>query len=210
MATTPSRVSSRPSPRASYKSLPLNRIEHYLIGRHCSHNNCYIQVSHAATIQDIHEALNRVPRAHFSVQTLASQSRPQSGHKAQLTAKPSSYRCKALQQLLLTLPNSPAYNLPQAPQSPHPTPAGENLQPMATKIPPSTGPANLPVPIKPILGIRWLLAVLELQQNTAWDAVPTRPWLTYLTHCLTPFSTGHYDQGRHNHFIHHRATPPDT
>ena len=82
LATTPSRVSSRPSPRASYKSLPLNRIEHYLIGRHCSHNNCYIQVSHAATIQDIHEALNRVPRAHFSVQTLASQSRPQLGPPA--------------------------------------------------------------------------------------------------------------------------------
>ena len=105
MATTPSRVSSRPSPRASYKSLPLNRIEHYLIGRHCSHNNCYIQVSHAATVQAIHEALNRVPRAHFSVQTPASQSRPQLGPPA----KSHSYRCKALQQLLLTLRNNPAY-----------------------------------------------------------------------------------------------------
>jgi hypothetical protein len=60
-------------------------------------------------------------------------------------------------------------------QAPSP-PAKEILQPQPATSPPAAPPSSLQGATKPMMGLRWLLAVLELKKMTAWDTVSTRPW----------------------------------
>ena len=109
------------------------------------------------------------------------QQRP--GHKFSIHLTPRQHLYPKPQTALQCLLNSNHILAAQSPfvwkPSPAPSPQ-ETLQPQAATTPPGAPLSSYHGVTKPILGLRWLLAVLELKKMTAWDSVSTRPWrVTY-------------------------------
>ena len=87
-----------------------------------------------------------------------------------------------------------------------PSPTQETLQPQAATTPPTT-PSSFQRVTKLILGLRWLLAVLELKKMTAWDTASTRPWRV----CSNPTAAGrHQTCFKVHHPRFHRLVRPIT
>ena len=109
------------------------------------------------------------------------QQRP--GHKFSIHLTPGQHLYPTPRTALQCLLNSNHICAIQSPSiwkpSPAPSPQ-ETLQPQAATTPPGAPLSSYHGVTKPILGLRWLLAVLELKKMTAWDSVSTRPWrVTY-------------------------------
>jgi hypothetical protein len=150
----------------SHTKLHWHRVSRYLIG--CtSRTTCYLLVEHSIAPTLLLQCLQQRPGHKFSIHLTPRQHLYPTPRTALQCLLNSNHIC-ATQSPSVWKPST----VPSRPQ--------ETLQPQAATTPPATPSSSSHRVIKPMLGLRWLLAVLELKKMTAWDTVSTRPWrVTY-------------------------------